>query len=323
MPFIFTGSAQPAGVPAQRMMTFLEAVQTCLEKYFCFNGRASRSEYWWWVLAYGLPQALLYYGFGFVSALYVGGPPFYLSYNALCIVCGAGLVPGMAVSVRRLHDTGLSGWWLLFLYLPGTLAYALMLPWLGLIALCPIIYFQGRPSEKKANKYGDIPCTGSSQPDAPEQRRMSFTESVETCLKKSFWFKGRASRSEFWWLALAYAVALFLLTYSAVYCSLLYEKEVRNSLLFVLLAVSFIGFFPVLAACVRRLHDTGLSGWWLLLLCVPVISEYVLGTAWAFVVISCLFTYFLSRPSEKRANTYGDVPCLEAPKGAGNRPFDE
>ena len=317
MPFIFTGSSQPSDAPAQRMMTFWEALQTCLEKYFCFTGRASRSEYWWWVLAYGLPQALLIYCIAFLSSLSVDGLLFSLSCSALYTVCGVGIVPGMAVSVRRLHDTGLSGWWLLFLYLPGTLAYALELPWLGLIALCPIIYFQGRPSEKRANKYGDIPCTASSQADASGQRRMSYTESVETCLKKSFCFKGRASRSEYWWWTLSYSVALLLLMYCAVYCrAILYERETANSFAFVSFAAGCVVFFPALAACIRRLHDTGLSGWWLLLFGVGVISEYVLGTAWVFVVISCLFTYILSRPSEKGANKYGDVPCMEAAKGA-------
>ena len=316
MPFIFTGSSQPSDAPAQRMMTFLEAVQTCLEKYFCFNGRAGRSEYWWWVLAYGLPQALLCYCTNLLSLFYVGGPLF-LAYSALYTVWGAGIVPAMAVSVRRLHDTGLSGWWLLLLYLPGILAYALLLPWLALIGLGLIIYFQSRPSEKKANKYGDIPCTASSQPDAPGQRRMSFTESVETCLKKSFCFKGRASRSEYWWWILAYNMILLLLLYCAAYCVyLLLEKDTLGLIIMVGFAVLCVGLFPALAVCVRRLHYTGLRGWWLLLLCVPVISVYVLGTVWVFAVISCLFTYFLSRPSEKRSNKYGDVPCLEAAKGA-------
>ncbi len=314
----FTGSSQPAGVPAQRMMTFLEAVQTCLEKYFCFKGRASRSEYWWWFLAYGLPHILLFYCVHFAFSIPVESALFFFLYTGLYVVCGAGTIPFIAVSVRRLHDTGLSGWWLLFLYLPGILSYALLLPWLGLIGLGLNIYFQSRPSESRANKYGDVPCTASSQPDASGQRMMSFTESVETCLKKCCSFKGRASRAEYWWWALAYKMTLSLFMYCSLYCdeSSLYSKNTSMIIFLMCMAVACVGLLPDLAVSVRRLHDTGRSGWWLLACYVPFflagLLMSVVNDTWGVAVSSFMIVYFLTRPSEKRANKYGDVPCQEA-----------
>lgn len=327
----FTGSSQPAGAPAQRMMSFLEAMQTCLEKYFCFTGRASRSEFWWWILAYGVPHCLLFYCVHFAFSIPVESALFFFLSLALYVVCGAGTIPCIAVSVRRLHDTGLSGWWILFLYLPGILAYALLLPWLGLIELCLIIYFQTRPSEKRANKYGEVPCTVSSQSDAPGQRMMSFTESVETCLKKCFCFTGRASRSEYWWWTLAYNMIMSLLLYCAMYCSEsrlysnLYSKNTSMFLFFAYIAVSCVGLLPFVAVSVRRLHDTGRSGWWLLLFYAPVILAFILSDVvndkWAISVTSFMIVYFLTRPSEKRANKYGDVPCLESVKQVQKQQF--
>ena len=62
---------------------------------------------------------------------------------------------------------------------------------------------------------------------------MRFTEAVKTCFKKSFVFKGRARRSEYWWWV------LFSFLLGSLYIAIVSA-----------------------AANVRRLHDVGLSGWW-------------------------------------------------------------
>lgn len=71
-------------------MTFSDSIQTCFKKYATFSGRASRSEYWWWVL------------FVFVAGLI---PMLGM------IVSLVTLIPYLAVTARRLHDGGRSGWW--------------------------------------------------------------------------------------------------------------------------------------------------------------------------------------------------------------------
>lgn len=76
-------------------MRFADAVSSCFKKYATFKGRARRSEFWWWQLFYCLISLLS--PIPFVGNLFV-----------LAI-----LLPSLAVSARRLHDIGRSGWWLL------------------------------------------------------------------------------------------------------------------------------------------------------------------------------------------------------------------
>ncbi|UWQ19155.1 DUF805 domain-containing protein [Jannaschia sp. M317] len=99
-------------------MSFEVAVIRCLRGYLDFSGRATRAEYWWF-------QAfLLLLTFG---ALVLGS----LSETAggwmFILVIAAFMVPTLAVAVRRLHDIGWSGWWLLLTFLPfGQLAIMIM-----------------------------------------------------------------------------------------------------------------------------------------------------------------------------------------------------
>jgi uncharacterized membrane protein YhaH (DUF805 family) len=92
-------------------MGFGEAIQTCFRKYATFRGRARRSEYWFFALFYvliSIPANIL------DSALAPGsstrnGPVSSLLALAL-------LLPNLAVTVRRLHDTDRSGLWLVAFY---------------------------------------------------------------------------------------------------------------------------------------------------------------------------------------------------------------
>jgi uncharacterized membrane protein YhaH (DUF805 family) len=96
-----------------------EAVSTCLRKYATFEGRASRPEYWWFAL------------FGFIVSR--GGIIDGLAHTfILGLVVGlALLLPSIAVRVRRLHDTGRSGWWSFIVIIPLIGAI-----WL-IVLLCP------------------------------------------------------------------------------------------------------------------------------------------------------------------------------------------
>jgi len=83
-------------------MTFGQSIKTCFSKYADFNGRASRSEYWWWVL------------FVFL----VSGATGIVSESLSGIFTLAILLPYLAVGARRLHDTDRSGWLLLLNLIP-------------------------------------------------------------------------------------------------------------------------------------------------------------------------------------------------------------
>ena len=103
-------------------MGFFEAIKACFSKYATLSGRARRSEYWWFVL---------------VNVIIGIIPIVNIIWGLLA------LIPGIAVSVRRLHDTGRSGWWLLLA----------LLPLVNLI----LIYFYVCDSQPGANQYGENP----------------------------------------------------------------------------------------------------------------------------------------------------------------------
>jgi uncharacterized membrane protein YhaH (DUF805 family) len=89
-------------------MTPIDWALRPLKKYADFSGRAPRAEYWWFAVAYGIVAYLLEYLDGSL-----GGPVAGL-YGPTSLAFAIGLfIPGVAVTVRRLHDIGRSGWWAL------------------------------------------------------------------------------------------------------------------------------------------------------------------------------------------------------------------
>ena len=97
------------------MMSLGQAVKQCLRKYASFSGRATRAEFWWWVLVSNLVVVGVTIVDGALSAFLVSlGIPFV---SPLGILLAIGIfLPSLAVAVRRLHDIGKSGWWLLVWY---------------------------------------------------------------------------------------------------------------------------------------------------------------------------------------------------------------
>lgn len=107
---------QETAAQLKPMMTLMESVKTCLSKYADFSGRATRAEFWWWILATTLVSVVLnvldgILGF-FLLGIY-GGAPFGLnSLDLLSTLFALAIIlPGLAVTVRRLHDIGRTGWW--------------------------------------------------------------------------------------------------------------------------------------------------------------------------------------------------------------------
>jgi uncharacterized membrane protein YhaH (DUF805 family) len=93
-----------------------------LQKYADFSGRASRPEYWWFVLALIVAHTILTIVESILGINHmVGGV-----YGPLvALLWLATLVPQISVGVRRLHDTNRSGWWLLLPLVPYLLAFIL------------------------------------------------------------------------------------------------------------------------------------------------------------------------------------------------------
>jgi uncharacterized membrane protein YhaH (DUF805 family) len=85
-----------------------------LKKYTVFNGRSSRREYWMFFLfnlIFAIVAAVLDGVLG-LTIKNIGYGPIYLLYAL------GTLIPGIAVGIRRLHDTGRSGWYMLVAFIP-------------------------------------------------------------------------------------------------------------------------------------------------------------------------------------------------------------
>ena len=102
-------------------MSFGDAIGECFFNYANFRDRAGRAEYWWWVL-FSSVILLLAYGLDYFIFPEWNVSPFYLVFSV------SAFLPGLSVSVRRLHVTNRSGWWVLLpigaavLYVAGLIA---------------------------------------------------------------------------------------------------------------------------------------------------------------------------------------------------------
>lgn len=118
-------------------MTITESLKSTLSKYVVFNGRASRREWVIWFLANLVLFTLLS-----VLAMITAGDSGMSPLSALeTLAMLALLLPNLAVSIRRLHDTGKSGWWL----------FVGLVPVVGSIILLILMLQAGQPGP---NQYG-------------------------------------------------------------------------------------------------------------------------------------------------------------------------
>jgi uncharacterized membrane protein YhaH (DUF805 family) len=100
---------------------------------------------------------------------------------------------------------------------------------------------------------------------------MTFGESVRTCFSKYVDFNGVASRSEFWWFILFLVIVGVVLN--------IVDQTMGTPVLGAIFSLATI--LPQLAVGARRLHDTGRSGWWWLIVLIPLVGIIVLIVFWA------------------------------------------
>ena len=115
-------------------MTFIQSIKTCFSKYAIFDGRASRSEYWWFQLF----SALLQLGLGGIGIIIGGVDSFDVTSSLGWLVT---VTPAVVVGARRLHDTGKSGWHQLWI--------------LTIVGIIPLTVWLCTEGSKVDNKYGE------------------------------------------------------------------------------------------------------------------------------------------------------------------------
>lgn len=127
-------------------MGFFAAIKSVMSQYAGFSGRARRSEYWYWVLF-----TLLWCWIPLLNILL--GLIFF--------------IPGLAVAVRRLHDTGRSGWWILISLIP-------------IIGGIVLLIFYCTDSQIGENDYGPNPKGINPQAAAVQTETIDEAKQPET-----------------------------------------------------------------------------------------------------------------------------------------------
>ena len=186
------------------MTSFPKAISLGFSGYVNFRGRSTRAEYWWWSL------------FHFVAAIF----GVILDVSIFGLLAGnwdaadwslfqnlfglALLLPGLAVTVRRLHDINKSGWWILWfslIFLAGGIllgvgiafffvAFSLhtllgvmlvgsgVILWLATTVVC--IIWLCRPSDPGENRYGGLNSTGPTETTASDMEAERSDSSNES-----------------------------------------------------------------------------------------------------------------------------------------------
>lgn len=101
-------------------MTFIESVKTVYSKYATFSGRATRSEFWWFILFYNL-VCIAFVPLGLATQSDSIG----LGLIGIFVVIS--FIPTIALWVRRLHDISKSGWWILVAFAPYIGGFVLLI----------------------------------------------------------------------------------------------------------------------------------------------------------------------------------------------------
>ena len=120
---------------------------------------------------------------------------------------------------------------------------------------------------------------------------MGFIEAIKICFNKYVDFKGRARRSEYWFFYLFTIISSLVLGFMEGLIGIFpnTDQAVLANIF------SLLVIIPSIAVGVRRLHDTNHSGWWYLLIIIPIIG-------WIIILI------WLCKNSDEGDNRFGSNP---------------
>ena len=137
---------------------------------------------------------------------------------------------------------------------------------------------------------------------------LSCREASKNCFYKYCTFSGRARRSEFWYFVLLFNILILIPYFMIAFFAITEGKSSRSrgmglglilSLVLYILTICIMSI-PLISASIRRLHDTGKSGFYLLISIIPIYISKVVGIILLFIM--------LCQDSELKTNIYGDCP---------------
>lgn len=130
---------------------------------------------------------------------------------------------------------------------------------------------------------------------------MTFGNAIKTCYRKYVTFRGRATRKEYWYFCLYN----LMVSWGLVGLAIVFDSnaQVRDIILILDLVFILISVLPSFSAGVRRLHDTGRSGWDFMISFIPLIG--------LFIVL-----YYLCSASDKNINMYDAIERQEEKRQA-------
>lgn len=262
-------------------MTYKERIYDSLfNKYFIFTGRASRADF----LSLGV-VALVIELFSSIEALAVTDDSLslYIFVMLMNIVSTVLYIPMMSLTIRRLHDSG-----------NGVLDFLWMI--IPIIGHFFFLYLLLKKGDEGTNEYGLPPESEVNKtPSFVEQFKEIWAVFIQCITKKLFQYKGRAPRKEFWSVAailtclmqvlsivisIAYILGMLQLAMSdpsnnlLFYHSILAQQIMEPAVGFVL--ITFIcSFLLVLSVTVRRLHDLNLTGFYAILMLIPIAQLWI------------------------------------------------
>lgn len=128
---------------------------------------------------------------------------------------------------------------------------------------------------------------------------MSFGDAISACFRKYGVFSGRASRAEFWWFYLLYAILCIVGSVGSVMVEVVYGSvAVASGVIAIVSLLAMCGLFvPYVAVTWRRLHDTGRSGGAYFIHLIPFVGSIIL-------------LVWLCQKSQSGSNEYGEEPQL-------------
>ena len=133
---------------------------------------------------------------------------------------------------------------------------------------------------------------------------MNFIESVQTCFKKFADFKGRASKSEFWFFVLFEVIYFFVAGF--LLGAIGADDETINLAILILYIPIFI---PGIAVTARRIHDFNQSGWMQCIFIPGFFADEFLGTGYViYFVTFVLFAFYCSQSATNGKNKFGAKP---------------